>query len=69
MDLGTIQDAFADFATFGKNIGKAFQGIPDNITAVLTFFDNFEALSSTTEEAGKGVETAGSSLVGSSDNE
>lgn len=67
MDLGTIQDAFADFATFGKNIGKAFVGIPNNITAVLEFFNNFEALSSTTEDKAEGVQTAGSSLLGSSD--
>ncbi|MDO5669379.1 MAG: PorH family porin [Corynebacterium sp.] len=66
MDLGTIQDAFADFATFGKNIGKAFQGIPDNVSLFVNFFQNFETLSSTTETAGEGVEESGSTLLGSS---
>ncbi|QGU05572.1 hypothetical protein [Corynebacterium comes] len=51
MDLGTIQELFADFGVFGKNIGIAFQSIPDLVNTVVEFFDISDKLSSNTEDA------------------
>jgi len=50
MDLGTIQDALNDFATFGKNIGTALQRIPAVIDIVVDLVDG--GLSSTVESTG-----------------
>lgn len=41
MDLSLLKDNLSDFATFGKNVGAAFQGIPTLLTSFLEFFDNF----------------------------
>ncbi|SMG21824.1 hypothetical protein SAMN06295981_1203 [Corynebacterium pollutisoli] len=65
MDLGTIQDALKDFATFGKNIGDAFQLIPTVLGDTLDFFVNFKELSSTTEEAADASKDAGSAILSS----
>ncbi|WP_179129731.1 PorH family porin [Corynebacterium pacaense] len=37
MDLSLIQSAFADFATFGSNIGTAVQGIPGLLKEIVEF--------------------------------
>lgn len=65
MDLGTIQDALKDFATFGKNIGDAFQLIPTVLGDTVYFFDNFKVLSSTTEVAAGASKEAGSAILSS----
>lgn len=51
MDLGTIQGQFADFGTFAKNIGIAFQYFPDLIKDILVFADTSDQLSSNTDRA------------------
>ena len=58
MDLGTIQDLLNDFATFGKNIDNALQGVPGLLTSLVAFVDG---------GAEAGAETT-SSLLGSSEN-
>lgn len=51
MDLGTIQGLFADFGTFGKNIGIALQSFPELIKDIIVFADTSDKLSSNTEDA------------------
>lgn len=41
MDLSLLKDNLSDFATFGKNVGTAFQDAPALIAQFLGFFDNF----------------------------
>ena len=50
MDLSLLKDNLSDFATFGKNVGAAFQGIPNLLTSIVSFFDNFGTLTDTTGE-------------------
>jgi hypothetical protein len=50
MDLDFIQGQFADFGTFGKNVGTAFQSIPELLLNIVDFFDSADKLSSNTEE-------------------
>ncbi|AKK09761.1 PorH family porin [Corynebacterium testudinoris] len=49
MDLDFIQENLGNFATFGKNVGKAFQEIPLLLKGFVDFFDNFGNLSSNAE--------------------
>ena len=49
MDLDFIQENLGNFATFGKNVGKAFQEIPLLLKGFVEFFDNFGTLSSNAE--------------------
>lgn len=48
MDLSLLKDNLSDFATFGKNIGDVFQGVPNVLTFIVSFFDNFGDLTDTT---------------------
>lgn len=48
MDLSLLKDNLSDFATFGKNIGDVFQGVPNVLTLIVNFFDNFGDLTDTT---------------------
>ncbi len=38
MDLSLIQDQLDNFETFGENIGKVLQGIPEVLSQVLGWF-------------------------------
>ena len=58
MDLGTIQDLLADFATFGKNIGTALQNFPNLIGSIVDFFTGFEDNADNTEAAFKGLSSS-----------
>ena len=49
MDLSLLKDNLADYATFGGNIGTAFQAIPKLLTSILDFVDNFGAYADNTE--------------------
>lgn len=50
MDLATIGDMLGDFSTFGKNIGTAFQAIPQMLLSLDWLFnDGADVLSSNTE--------------------
>lgn len=51
MDLDFLQGQFADFGTFGKNIGTAFQYFPELLLDIVEFFDTSDKLSSNTEDA------------------
>lgn len=48
MDLSLLKDNLSDYATFGKNIGDVFQGVPNVLTFIVSFFDNFGDLTDTT---------------------
>lgn len=41
MDLSILKDSLSDFATFGKNIDDVFQGVPNLLTGIINFFQNF----------------------------
>ena len=58
MDLGTIQDLLADFATFGKNIGTALQNFPNLIGSIVDFFTGFDDNAENTEAAFKGLSSS-----------
>lgn len=48
MDLSLLKDNLSDYATFGKNIGDVFQGVPNVLGFIINFFDNFGDLTDTT---------------------
>ncbi len=48
MDLSLLQDSLSDFATFGKNVGTAFQDIPAVLLSIVNFIDNFGDLTDAT---------------------
>lgn len=48
MDLSLLKDNLSDYATFGKNIGDVFQGVPNVLGFIVSFFDNFGDLTDTT---------------------
>lgn len=50
MDLSLLKDNLSDYATFGKNIGDVFQGVPNVLSFIINFFDNFGELTDTTGE-------------------
>ena len=60
MDLGTIQDALNDFATFGKNIGPALQNWQDLVYTIVEFLGGEG--SSQAEETGTGIELSSEAL-------
>ena len=61
MDLGTIQDALADFATFAKNIGTALTGWQDVVTNVLSFIGS-DASSVSADATGDNVDGLSTAL-------
>ncbi|EEW51116.1 hypothetical protein HMPREF0290_0310 [Corynebacterium efficiens YS-314] len=51
MDLSLLKDSLSDFATLGKNLGPALQGIPTLLNSIIAFFQNFGDLAETTGDA------------------
>lgn len=55
MDLSLLKETLSDYATFGGNIGTAFQSIPTLLTDILDFVNNFGKYADNTETGFKAL--------------
>lgn len=51
MDLSLLKDSLSDFATLGKNLDGALQGIPTLLIDIIQFFQNLGDDAEVTGEA------------------
>ncbi|WP_156322922.1 PorH family porin [Corynebacterium deserti] len=50
MDLSLLKETLGNYETFGGNIGTALKGIPELLTFVIEFFQDFGDNADTTSE-------------------